>query len=595
MMTRLIRLCITVVLVASVAGCAGPSSVQSPASSDPPATADVSPAEEAEPDSAETPSEDAASESTDPPTDVTSETPAASSETATDTTAVVALTEAPNDWFHLDADDRVPGMDTDDAYAFLGDRAPQQTVTVAIIDSGVDIAHPDLQPHVWVNEDETPGNGVDDDQNGYVDDVHGWNFIGGPDGENVDGDTYELTRLYVKLRARFEGMTKETLAPDDVDAFERYQTLKSEFEKKRQDAEQQLQNVEQARNAVQNATTLLKQTMDADTLTQATVATFTPASQSTQRAKSILMYFYQQGLTPTDIEEYYDYLTDQINYHYAPDFNPRPIVGDTYSDKTERIYGNNDVEGPDASHGTHVAGVVGAVRNNGIGINGVATSVRLMPIRAVPNGDERDKDVANAIRYAADNGADVINMSFGKAYSPHKPVVDAAVRYADSLGVLMIHAAGNDGANIDSTSNFPTRVYRDGGQAERWIEVGASSWKGGSDLAASFSNYGVQSVDVFAPGVDIYSTVPDSTYERNNGTSMAAPMVSGLAALIMAYHPDLTALEVRNLILETATPYADRRVTLPSSEQMRAFETLSRTGAIVNAEAALRRAAQMAP
>ena len=280
-----------------------------------------------------------------------------------------------------------------------------------------------------------------------------------------------------------------------------------------------------------------------------------------------------------------------MEYNYNPDFNPRPVVGDDYPDKAERYYGNNDVTGPDASHGTHVAGIVGASRTNEIGIDGIARGVRLMSVRTVPNGDERDKDVANAIRYAVENGADVINMSFGKKYSPHKKVVDAAVQYADSMGVLMVHAAGNDGANVDSTDNFPSPYYADGGRAQRWIEVGASSWEGGEKLAASFSNYGAERVDVFAPGHSIYSTVPDDAYERNDGTSMAAPMVSGLAALIMAHYPSLTATDVRTIILETATPYRNRTVARPGDGETVPFGTLSDTGAVVNAHAALRRAA----
>jgi subtilisin family serine protease len=214
-----------------------------------------------------------------------------------------------------------------------------------------------------------------------------------------------------------------------------------------------------------------------------------------------------------------------------------------------------------------------------------------MPIRAVPNGDERDKDVANAIRYAVDNGADVINMSFGKGYSPHKEVVDAAVQYADARDVLMVHAAGNDGANIDSTESYPTREYADGGQAALWIEVGASSSDGGEALAASFSNYGAETVDLFAPGASIYSTVPGNGYERNDGTSFAAPMVTGLAALIMAHHPDLSAAQVRSLILETAVPYGDTQVTLPGGSRTVPFAQLSRTGAIANAYHALQQAA----
>lgn len=592
---RVLRLFVVLLLLASAAGCAGSGGVQSDASSPPPTETSTAGSSDAESSDAE--SSDAESSEADAETDPEAED--AEAEDAADEAppeADASATEAPQDWFHQDAaDTQIPGMATDDAYALLSGRTPQRTVTVAIIDSGVDAEHEDLTANVWVNEDETPSNGVDDDGNGYVDDVNGWNFIGGPDGENVGPDTYELTRIYVDLRERFEGAQRDTLTAEERDSFAYYQEIKRTFREKQQESQQRYGNVKQANTAVQNAADLLRRSIEADTLTQETLSAYTPMTQATQRAKSVLMYFYQQGLAPTDIKEIHDYWRDRVEYGYNPDFNPRPIVGDDYSDTTERIYGNTDVEGPDASHGTHVAGIVGAVRSNGLGMDGVATGVRIMPIRAVPNGDERDKDVANAIRYAADNGAHVINMSFGKGYSPEKEVVDAAVRYADSLGVLMIHAAGNDGENVDSTANFPTRTYLNGGQAQRWIEVGASSWEGGDQLAASFSNYGAASVDVFAPGVSIYSTIPDDQYERIDGTSMAAPMVTGLAALLMAYHPDLTALQVRDLILETATPYAERSVTVPQGQRSVPFGSLSRTGAIVNAEAALQRAAEVAP
>ena len=583
---RLSRLLVVLLLVVSAVGCAGPSAVQ-PDDTSPPVSA------------AEAPPDEAPSEASSSDADGTDASNASSASETDTTTATPELEEAPNDWFHRDATGaRVPGMATDQAYRLLEGRSPQRTVTVAIIDSGIDVEHEDLAPHVWVNDDETPGNDVDDDGNGYVDDVNGWNFIGGPDGEQVDADTYELTRLYVKLSERFADADSSSLSPAAQEEYARYQDIKQRFEEKRAEVEQQFQNVASAHNAVQDAASLLRSTLETDSLSEAAVSGVAPTSQQTQRAKSILMYFYQQGVTPSDIEEYHDYLKDQVEYNYNPDFNPRPIVGDDYSDKTERIYGNNGVEGPDASHGTHVAGIVGAVRGNGLGMDGVATQTRIMVVRAVPNGDERDKDVANAIRYAADNGADIINMSFGKDYSPEKDVVDAAVRHADSLGVLMIHAAGNDGANIDSTGNFPTRTYLEGGEAQRWIEVGASSWQGEENLAASFSNYGAASVDIFAPGVSIYSTVPDDKYEDNDGTSMAAPMVTGLAALLMAYYPDLTALQVRSVILETGTPHAERMVVRPGSSPQNpaevAFGTLSRTGRIINAQAAVQRAAELA-
>ncbi|MFB6273884.1 MAG: S8 family peptidase [Salinibacter sp.] len=506
-----------------------------------------------------------------------------------------APTQAPKDWYHLNRVPRSgPGIDTRAAYrTVLKGRAPRDTVEVAIIDSGIDIDHEDLTAKIWTNADEVPGNDVDDDDNGYADDVHGWNFIGGPNGKNVNQDTYELTRIYVNLRERFAGVDSAEVAPENRDQYQRYQKIKQTFRKKRRKAKRRLARVRKAQAAVQRATQLLKKRVETDTLTEESIRALSSPQRSVRRAKKRLLYFYDQGLTPADLEKYKQQLERKVKYNYNPDFNPRPIVGDDYSDKTERRYGNNDVVGPDANHGTHVAGIIGATRRNDIGIKGIARGVRLMSIRTVPNGDERDKDVANAIRYAVDNGADVINMSFGKSYSPHKDVVDAAVQYADSMGVLMVHAAGNDGANIDSTNNFPSPYYGNGDRAHRWIEVGASSWKGGRKLAAPFSNYGAERVDVFAPGRSIYSTVPQNKYDRHNGTSMAAPMVSGLAALMMAYYPSLAATQVRSIILDTATRHKDQMVKRPGGNGTVRFGKLSRTGAIINAQAALRRAAKL--
>ena len=278
-----------------------------------------------------------------------------------------------------------------------------------------------------------------------------------------------------------------------------------------------------------------------------------------------------------------------------PDFDPRHIVGDDYTDLTNRIYGNNDVSGPTSDHGTHVAGIVGAVRNNGLGIDGIA-DVKLMILRTVPNGDERDKDVANAIRYAAENGAHVINMSFGKGYSPEKWYVDAAIKFADSLGVLMVHGAGNDAENNDSTANFPNNTFEDGSVAVHYLEVGASSWEDGDAITAVFSNYGKTEVDIFAPGVQIYSTMPENEYKAQDGTSMASPVVSGIAALIMSYYPDLSTAQIKNILLETATKPSNLMVLKPgSSEQIPnvLFSDLSVSGGIINAYEALKRAEEI--
>jgi subtilisin family serine protease len=298
------------------------------------------------------------------------------------------------------------------------------------------------------------------------------------------------------------------------------------------------------------------------------------------------------GYTAEMIQWVIQDITNSLEYSYNPDFDSRLIVGDDYNNLTERHYGNSDVRGPDAYHGTHVAGIVGAKRDNNIGMNGVANGVRIMSVRTVPDGDERDKDVANAIRYAVENGANVINMSFGKGFSPQKPVVDEAVRYAMSRGVLMVHAAGNDGEDLTYNESFPTPFFVDGERAELWLEVGASGYTS-TGLAASFSNYGSERVDVFAPGVEIYATIPDNEYTRLQGTSMASPVVAGVAGLLMAYYPELTAAQVKQIIMETVTPYQEMNVQVPGGGGMRPFGELSISGGVVNAYSALLRAAEI--
>jgi subtilisin family serine protease len=320
-------------------------------------------------------------------------------------------------------------------------------------------------------------------------------------------------------------------------------------------------------------------------------------SPQVAQARQIFLELASQGATPSAIAEGLESLEGQLQRSLNPDFNPRTIVGDDYANTAQRNYGNSDVMGPFANHGTHLAGIIGAVRGNNIGIDGVAPAVKLMMIRVVPDGDERDKDIANAIRYAVDHGARVINMSFGKGYSPYKSAVDDAVKYADAKGVLMIHAAGNDGADLAAGHNFPTPEFLGGGRAQNWIEVGASSWKGGDRLVASFSNYGSKLVDVFAPGEDILSTVPGSKYERESGTSMAAPVVTGLSALLMAYYPDLSAADIRKIILASVTKLSGQTVAQPHPEGQPGknvpFGTLSVTGGIVNAYNAVRIAEEM--
>jgi subtilisin family serine protease len=513
---------------------------------------------------------------------------------------VFAQSALPENWHLLDmTTDSFPGISAERTYEQLLKETPGRTVIVAVIDSGVDFEHEDLKDVMWVNADEIPGNGIDDDQNGYVDDIHGWNFIGGADGENVNFDTYEVTRLYVKLKAKYEGVDPATLSKKEKAEYEQYQEYKKEIEQKQEELGpnvklysaqiEAMNRLEEAigKDAAEIALEDLKKFRSSNDM----LNSVNEWAKQTTENNDISYKELKDGL-----QDYFDYLDRQYSYNYNPDFDSRDIVGDNYADPNERYYGNNDVRGPDSNHGTHVAGIIGAIRDNDMGMDGVATNVRIMSVRTVPNGDERDKDVANAIRYAVDNGAAVINMSFGKGASPRKAVVDEAVRYAMKNDVLLVHAAGNDGKENTIGNNFPHDRFEKGGlfkprYAENWLEVGALSWQNGENLAATFSNYSPEHVDVFAPGVDIYSTTPGSEYQKNSGTSMAAPVVAGIAAVLRSHFPKLTAEQVKEIIMKSATP-VKQRVLKPGTDKLVSFNQLSLTGGAVNLYEAIQMASR---
>jgi subtilisin family serine protease len=494
-------------------------------------------------------------------------------------TTPVAPTGPAPDWHLRDPQtDSVPGTGAARAVReLLAGAAPKRPVIVAVIDGGVDTAHAALRPALWTNRAERPGNRADDDRNGYVDDVRGWNFIGGADGRNVDHERLEIARLTASCR---RGEPSPVAVPCPV--------LEQRFDSMRTEAHGLQTQYAAIGAALDESVRTLAAAMGvpAAQVTAARVTAFRPTNEAQQRARSQFLFLHGNGVTPEALQEAREAIEGRVKYELNPDFDPRAIVGDTPA--SGRQYGNADVTGPDASHGSHVAGIIAAARGDS-GTVGIAPGVVILPVRAIPNGDERDKDVANAIRYAVDRGANIINMSFGKGYSPQKATVDSAVRYAESKGVLLVHAAGNDGENADQSPSFPVADYTGGGRASNWIEVGASSWKPDA-LAAPFSNYGKQRVDLFAPGVDIRSTFPGGGYKRQDGTSMAAPVVSGVAALLMSHFPTLTAADVKRILVQTVTPYGDRQVPLPGGQQQVPFASLSSSGGVVNAYAAVKKA-----
>lgn len=513
------------------------------------------------------------------------------------------MLEPPQGWHHLDEEkSQFRGISSQHAYeTILSNKSPEKEVVVAVIDGGVDAEHEDLQNVMWINEDEVPDNGEDDDENGYVDDVHGWNFIGGKDGENVNHDTFELTRLYEQLHPQFSDVDTTSLSQEEQEQFAYYKEIRSAYEDKIKELEQQYNNIQSLEQSKEEAEKILKKHFADTTYSYEDIVELEPTNQEVGFAKNVMTYVLENDIDSTLIADQKKQIYEFAKYGYNPEFDPRSIVGDNYEDKSERVYGNNDVAGPDPSHGTHVAGIIAAERDNNLGVNGVAINTRIMAIRAVPNGDERDKDVANAIRYAVDNGADVINMSFGKGYSPHKEVVNEAIKYADEKGVLMVHGAGNEAKNTDQSESYPTDNY--GGMfsdssATLWLSVGATTWKPNEEFIANFSNYGEETVDLFAPGVDIYSTMPDNKYEFQEGTSMASPVVAGTAALIMAYYPDLSPQQIRQIILDNVLRYPDQQVRVPhegnpQESETALFHELSSSDGIVNVYRALQAAEEM--
>lgn len=510
----------------------------------------------------------------------------------------------PKGWHLKDqAKDGLYGISLDKAYEFVKGRK-SQTVVVAVIDSGIDTLHEDLKPVLWTNTKEIAGNGIDDDKNGYVDDIHGWNFLGGKDGHNVKEDSYEAARVYHKFKAKFAGVTDpSTLSAEDRANYQMWKKSEKQIMGGEKESGVQVLLLSKAYDAAVKADSILRTAMNKKTFTGSELDAFAPTTDEAKKAKNGFLYFFQANnsmdMTNTAfLEEFGEYLAGEKKKVEAAEKAPRDyrgeIVKDNYEDFNDRYYGNNDVMANTPFHGTHVSGIIAAARGNGKGIDGIADNVRIMSIRAVPDGDEHDKDVALAIRYAVDNGAKVINMSFGKGFSPEKKWVDEAVQYAASKGVLLVHAAGNDASNVDSVDNYPSPVFQANSQkAGNWITVGASGDPKIGGIVAPFSNYGKSEVDVFAPGMKIYSTIPGgNTYGDAQGTSMASPVVAGVAAFLLEYFPTLTPQQVKQVI-ENSAVKVSTKVTNPATGESVQLSDISKTGGVINAYEAARMAAQL--
>ena len=517
--------------------------------------------------------------------------------------------ETPKNWHQLDQKETgFYGISLDKAYNFLKSRnAKSKTVVVAVIDSGIDTTHEDLKAILWTNPKEIPGNGIDDDHNGYVDDVHGWNFIGGKDGRNVKENSLEVARVYHGLKSKYEGKEESQIDPKDLWEFRMWKKSEKAITPEEDPNKPPIDLLKSLYTSSLKNDSLIKIGIGKVIYTGNELDSFKAGNTDEKAAKTKFLQLFKlnQAMSSTNkemLDELNDYITQEeataqrnlTQKSIPPVDNRGEIVKDDETNVNDRYYGNNDIMANTPFHGTHCSGIIAAVRNNGKGVDGIADNVRIMMVRAVPDGDEHDKDIANAIRYAVDNGAQIISMSFGKDFSPQKQWVDEAVKYAESKGVLLVHAAGNDSKNVDTEDNFPSPVSKDGKyRASNWISVGASGDPTNGGLTASFSNYGKKEVDVFSPGVQINSTIPGgNTYGKASGTSMACPVVAGIAALVLEYNPTLSARQLK-YVIEKSAQQPSIKVIKPGTDESVDLSDLSKTGGLVNAYEALKLAATL--
>ncbi len=486
------------------------------------------------------------------------------------------------DWSQLSPEkDGYEGTRTLELYDYIKTLGLEpKPLVVAVMDSGFEMDHPDLKDNVWNNDAEINGKpGVDDDGNGYVDDFHGWNFLG-----NAVALNLEVTREYSRLKK--EGVNSSNAY---------YQKVKKEYDEKKEDDVATNDYIKTLANTTRDAVAVLKANNITTDPKELQEISSTLTGKSKDAAESILGSYMLMRVTPDDIFEYEKEFESKVTVSYNLDFDPSTVIGDNPKVMDEKNYGNNDPSVKVSSHGTHVAGIIGATKK-GIG---QAPFVKLMFIRVVPaDGDERDKDIANGIRYAVDNGASIINLSAGKYFANNEQYVIDAIKYAESKGVLFVAAAGNEGTNIETTINYPRKFYTENGQMKYFSNllcVGASTWMKQwnsekdpdnltrkFDLAASFSNFSDKVVDLYSPGVEVNSTVPGGKYQRMGGTSMAAPNAAGVAAILKGYFPNLNASQIKDILMKSSRKYNGLIVKTKEIGKVD-FSKLSKTGGVIDA------------
>ena len=525
---------------------------------------------------------------------------------------IISWSQTTKNWHWKDYEkDSVLGISLQKAYQLLASYTIQPSpIIVAVIDGGIDTNHIELKEILWNNVDEIPNNHIDDDHNGYIDDVHGWNFLGGKDGRNIDKAEAEKTRIYHQLKGQFENKIVDTLSLNKIQKKQWgiWQEVAKDMEFSDQEAAN-LQYITMAMNALKKIGATIIKDMGDSNFSANKLTPYEPNGRIALEAKAaflrtVTILGIDKEITfPEIINDLKEYIEGKEKLANAKESQAskvrEDIIKDHYYDFSDRYYGNNDITGPNARHGTHVSGLVASFPDSSWQVNQWYPPLKIMTIRAVPDGDEYDKDIALGIRYAVDNGAKIINMSFGKSYSPEQIWVDSAIRYAAEKDVLIIHSAGNEFYNLDQKNVYPnpySSLLND--SAKNILTVAASSDISiGESILTDFSNYGPKVVDVLSPGNKIYSTLPGANnHGYLSGTSMASPIVSNMAALIRSYFPKLTAIQVKDILIKSVWQPTDKNSSyvIPQREVAKKLDEIGKAGGIVNAANAIQLAKTIA-
>ncbi|MCD0470433.1 S8 family serine peptidase [Flavobacterium sp. JAS] len=509
-------------------------------------------------------------------------------------------------WYQKDyQEDSIPGISLDKWYRLNKKKPKNKSIIVAVIDTQIDLKHEDLQGLIWTNNKEIPNNGIDDDHNGYIDDINGWSFIGTKNGGYVVWNKYEYVRIIKEWGPLFKDKTESQIDAKDLFKYNEYHRALKKFEEKEPYYKRWFKSLNYKAALYPTVKDTLRYFFPKEDYTYKQLDSlykkykindkeFWQRRNDNDKDLGALISCMMTNLdmdqnTLKDIVDEQTQLDSIINKSLDIDYNERLLIGDN-PNVLEKGYGNNNVSNnkaghrPIQDHCTKMSGIIGANRENNIGIKGIVQDVKIMPLSISPMGDENNKDVTMAIRYAVDNGAKIINMSFSNSFSLHKEWMMEAFKYAEEHDVLLVRSAGNEENDSDKIIYYPTDITFENNKefCSNFIVVGSITRKPDSTFVSNFSNYGKQNVDLFAPGDEIYSTSEANSYNFDSGTSLAVPMVCGTAALIRSYYPNLTVTQVKQIILDSGTSY-NLDVILPGTKDKKVpFSELSKSGKVLN-------------